>query len=159
MRQVLRGPQFCPRRGGYVGPTHEAFIRAGGRAATPAGVRFSEPDKTPAQYRQKAERDIAILTRHTAAHSDDPRWFYYLGHSLAGLGRPAQTVYWARQSVAMGLYCGAGTAVPRIGFRHLPALWEGPYEVLRFALRAIGDDAGADQAERLFHEAKAAREG
>jgi hypothetical protein len=48
--------------------------------------------------------------------------------------------------------------VPRSGFRHPPALWEGPYDVLRFALRRVGDDTGADEAERLFHEAKAARE-
>jgi len=48
--------------------------------------------------------------------------------------------------------------VARVGFRHPPGLWEGPYDVLRFALRKIGDDAGADEAERLFLEAKAARE-
>jgi tetratricopeptide (TPR) repeat protein len=218
-----------PVRGRYVGPTHEAFIRATGGTETLEGVLFDELGKTLQQYRRKAERDIAILTRHTAEHPSDPRWFYYLGDSLAGLGRydeaiaafrrcasldgwdeeggwamyraaecllkldrpgeavtacaaglarhaglaelswmaayaswhagrPHQAVYWARQSVAMGHFAGAGASVPRIGFRHPPALWEGPYDVLRFAFRATGDETGAAEAERLYHEAKAARE-
>lgn len=218
-----------PARGRYVGPTHEAFIHDGGGAETLTGVIFSELSKSQEQYRQKAERDIAILTRHTAAHPDDPRWFYYLGDSYAGLdrheeaigafrtcaslngwdeegawamyraaecllklgrpveaieacalgmarhaglaelpwlaayaswqaGKPAQAAYWARQSIAMGHFAGAGASVPRIGFRHPPALWEGPYDVLRYALRAIGDDAGADEAEELFAQAMAERE-
>jgi tetratricopeptide (TPR) repeat protein len=218
-----------PARGQYAGPTHEAFIRDGGSSETLEGVVFHELDKSHEQYRRKAERDIAILTRHTAAHPDDPRWFYYLGDSYAGLdrheeaiaafracaslngwdeegawamyraaecllklgrpaeaieacamgmarhaglaelpwlaayaawqaGRPAQAAYWARQSIAMGHFAGAGATVPRIGFRHPPALWEGPYDVLRFALRQLGDDAGADEAERRYEEAKHLRE-
>lgn len=218
-----------PARGAYVGPTHEAFITSGGGIATLAGVRFAELGKSAEQYRQKAERDLAILSRHTAEHPDDPRWFYYLGDSLSGLNRhdeaiaafrvcaslngwdeegawamyraaecllkldrpveaieacaagmarhaglaelpwlaayaswqanrPAQAVYWARQSIALGHFAGVGTSVPRIGFRHPPALWEGPYDVLRFALRATGNDAAADEAERLFEAARRARE-
>jgi predicted GH43/DUF377 family glycosyl hydrolase/tetratricopeptide (TPR) repeat protein len=217
-----------PVRGRYAGPTHEAFLREG-ETGTLAGVTFDELGKTFAQYQQKAERDIAILTRHTAENPHDPRWFYYLGDSFAGLGRhdeaiaafrvcaslngwdeegawamyraaesflktdrpaeavaacaagmarhaglaelpwlagyaswqagrPDQAAYWARQAIAMGHFAGAGPAVPRLGFRHPPALWEGPYDVLRYALRALGDDAGADEAERLFHEAWSARQ-
>ena len=218
-----------PVRGRYVGPTHEAFTLVGGLAGTLEGIRFDEQAKSEEGYRRKAERDVAILTRYTAQHPDDPRWFYYLGDSLSGLGRydeaiaafrtcassdgwdeegawalyraaecfltldrpveaveacaagmarhaglaelpwlaayaswhagtPAQAVYWARQAIALGHFAGAGGSVPRSGFRHPPALWEGPYDVLRFALRRVGDGAGADEAERLFHEAKAARE-
>jgi tetratricopeptide (TPR) repeat protein len=72
--------------------------------------------------------------------------------------RPEQAVYWARISVMLGFYLGSGSTVPRIGFRHLPALWEGPFDVLRFALRRTGDQAGADEAERLYAAARAARE-
>jgi hypothetical protein len=49
-------------------------------------------------------------------------------------------------------------AVPGNRRGHPPGLWEGPYDVLRFALRALGDDAAADEADRLYHEAKSARE-
>lgn len=218
-----------PARGRYVGPTHEAFISEGARIGTLPGVLFDEIPKSAEDYRRKAERDVSILSCYTAKHPDDPRWFYYLGDSLAGLGRhdeaiaafricaslkgwdeegawaqyrvaelflkvdrpeeaveacaagmarhsglaelpwlaayaswqagrPAQAAYWARLAVAMGHFAGAGLSVTRVGFRHPPGLWEGPYDVLRFALRTLGDDAGADEAERLFLEAKAARE-
>ncbi len=72
--------------------------------------------------------------------------------------RPEQAVYWARLSIMLGYYLGSGATVPRIGFRHPPALWEGPFDVLRFALRRTGDEAGADEAERMYQAAKAARE-
>jgi tetratricopeptide (TPR) repeat protein len=223
-------PRFfrLPTRGRYAGPTHEAFIQGQGTSGTMAGVVFEELGKSTEQYQQKAERDVAILERHTAEHPNDPRWFYYLGDSYAGLGRnedaveafracsrlggwdeeggwamyraaecllglgrpreavaacaeglgrhsglaelpwlaayaawqdgrPAQAVYWARLSIAMGQFAGDGAAVPRIGFRHPPALWEGPYDVLRFALRSLGDDDGADEAEEAFESAKSAR--
>jgi tetratricopeptide (TPR) repeat protein len=218
-----------PARGAFVGPTHEAFIKSdGGGSVTLEGMHFDELGKSREQYRQKAERDIAILTRHTAERPDDPRWFYYLGDSLAGLGRhdeaiaafrtcaslngwdeegawamyraaesllkldrpveaveacaigmakhaglaelpwlaayaswhagkPAQAAHWARMSILLGHYMGNGEQVPRIGFRHPPALWEGPFDVLRFALRALGDDAGADEAELVYEQAKSAR--
>jgi hypothetical protein len=58
----------------------------------------------------------------------------------------------------LGEFLGSGHAVSRNHFRHPPALWEGPFDVLRFALRAIGDVAGADDAERLYEQALAARE-
>lgn len=217
-----------PSRGAWAGPTHEAFLGPG-LVETLPGVAFRELGKSAAQYARKAERDVRILTRHVAEHPDDPRWRYYLGDSLAGLGRheeaveqfractalrgwdeesawamfraaecllalgrptdavdacatgvsrhaglaelpwlaafaswraglPAQAVYWARMSVVQGLYAGAGASVPRMGFRHTPALWEGPFDVLRFALRGIGDDEGADDAEREYTAALAARQ-
>jgi hypothetical protein len=217
-----------PSSGYYVGPTHEAYIRGPLGWDVLDGVRFHELGKTAEQYRAKAERDVAILTEYIAERPDDPRWLYYLGDSLAGLGRneeaiaafracagmngwdeegawamyraadcllrmdrpdeaieasaagmarhagiaelpwlaayaswqadrPAQAVYWARMAAAMGAFAGAGSAVPRVGFRYPFALWEGPYDILRFALRRLGDEAGADEAERLFEEAKAAR--
>jgi tetratricopeptide (TPR) repeat protein len=217
-----------PARGRYVGPTHEAFIEQGIHGEL-EGVRFDEQGKTAEQYQHKVERDVAILTRHTAEHPDDPRWFYYLGDSLAGLGRydeavaafrdcaglggwdeegawamyraaeclitlgrpddavaactagmarhgglaelqwlagfaawragrPDQASYWARQAIAMGHFQGVGGTVPRHGFRYPPALWELPYDLLRFALRALGDDHGAAEAEQLYELARAARE-
>ena len=63
-------------RGRYVGPTHEAFFSDAGPTRTLKGVRFDELAKSEESYRHKAERDVAILTRYTAEHPDDPRWFY-----------------------------------------------------------------------------------
>lgn len=69
--------------------------------------------------------------------------------------RFVQAVAWARLSVAMGKFRGHGESIRRIGFRNPHALYEGPYDVLRFALRALGDDAGAREAERLYRHAAA----
>jgi tetratricopeptide (TPR) repeat protein len=93
------------------------------------------------------------MTRH-AGLADIPWLAAYLSLQL---DRPEQAVYWARQSIVMGYFAGCGATVLRTGWRYPFGLWEGPYDVLRFALRRLGDDAGADEAERLFHEAAAAR--
>jgi glycosyltransferase involved in cell wall biosynthesis len=75
------------------------------------------------------------------------------------IGEAMQAIYWARLAVVHGLFEGSGKTVPRIGFRNQSALYEGPYDVLRFALRSVGDAAGADAAERSYQSALAARRG
>jgi glycosyltransferase involved in cell wall biosynthesis len=72
--------------------------------------------------------------------------------------RMHHAVWWARMSIAMGLFEGDGANAKRVGFRNLPALYEGPYDVLRYALAALGDLAGAREADRKYHEAVGARE-
>jgi tetratricopeptide (TPR) repeat protein len=73
-------------------------------------------------------------------------------------GRTQHAVWWARASIALGRFKGVGDDVPRISFRNQAALFEGPYDVLRFALRALGDTTGAEEAERLYGDAQKARE-
>lgn len=221
-----------PVRGHYHGPTHEAFILdEGASRATLEGVTFSELPKSPEQYRAKAERDVEILTRWLLdhEHQKDPRWWYYLGDSLAGLGeldRAAEAfrrcyerdgwdeeAAWAAYRIAT-IYAGEedwGTAIfwcaqgmerradfpelpwlagwccyqqgrydqaiawsrlalvnsedphallphdlPRIIFRHPPAYYEAPYDVIRWSLRALGEDP--DQADGFFKVALAKRQ-
>lgn len=68
-----------------------------------------------------------------------------------------RAIWWARIAITMGRFQGYGRSVARIGFRNLSALYEGPFDVLRFALRKKGDHQGAQEAEKLYHEATAAR--
>lgn len=70
------------------------------------------------------------------------------------LERPAQTVAWARIAEAVGCYRGCG--VPRAYFRHMPALYELPYDVLR---EALPDKEGRRQADMDFYAAQRARIG
>jgi len=70
------------------------------------------------------------------------------------LGRIDQSVAWARTAEATGRYKGCGRH--RAWFRYLPALYELPYDVLRFALT---DEWARGQAERDFNDAKRARIG
>lgn len=100
---------------------------------------------------------VDVLTKGMARHAGLAELMWYAGFAYLEMGQPAQAVYWSRLSLAWGLHVGRGREVPRIGFRHLPGLWEGPYDVLRFALRALGDEAGAAAAERDYEEAKRAR--
>jgi hypothetical protein len=72
--------------------------------------------------------------------------------------RPAQAAYWARRAIALGHFAGTLGTDSRTESRHPAALWEGPFDILRFALRRLGDNAGADEAEFLFQQARSARE-
>lgn len=195
-----------PLRGQWVGPTHEAFVATGPVGDAP-GVRFSELPKSAEQLQAKFSRDVAILEGYTGEHPQDPRWWYYLGDSYAGLGRDDEAcgawarcwaldgwdeeAAWAAYRIAVvkhtagahtqalewclkgmrrhpglaelpwlaGLSCyhlgryyhaihWAQTAIAqqatpaglpeRIGFRHQPALREGPYDVLHWAYRQLG---------------------
>jgi len=210
-----------PAEARFTGPTHETFPSYKVGTEVLAGVRFTELPKDDASLYAKRERDIAILEVHTAANPSDPRWWYYLGDALQGVGRidEAITAYdrcqalkgwaeesawacyraaeceesrdgneaairwcklgikrhdgiaelywlagvcsfrlgnyddairWSRQSEALGMFGGSDAPAKRIGFRHLPALYEGPYDVLRFALTAVGDEAGAADAEAAY---------
>ncbi len=206
-----------PARGHYKGPTHECWIAdPGSTTGTLEGITFSELPKTPEQYRAKAERDRDILLRYTDEHEGDPRWWYYLGDTFAGLGE-ADDAYvafstcwsldgwdeesaWAAYRIAemscrkndfksglrwclngmqrhpgmaelpwlagyccyhLGRYQHAiwwehmacelnykAAHEQRINFRHEPALWEGPYDVLRWSYLAIGDIYRASHAEK-----------
>ncbi len=68
----------------YVGPTHETL--QGGTRATLHGVIFDELPKSQEQLALKFARDVALLSKFTAAHPEDPRWWYYLGASYEGIG-------------------------------------------------------------------------
>ncbi|MGE0545330.1 MAG: hypothetical protein AB7R89_34660 [Dehalococcoidia bacterium] len=221
-----------PLKGRWVGPTHEAFMDAGTIETLPASlVTFAERAKAPAQLRAKFARDVAILEPYTAQHPHDPRWFYYLGESYAGLGRVHDACLaweacwelngwdeesaWAAYRIAVertnrgdhegalewclrgmqrhpgiaelpfmaGLACyrlgryqhaahWAGIALAhnladgphgelfpkRTGFRYLPGLFEGPYDVLYWSLKQMGEDGAAAIAWRGYIDAKQMRE-
>mgnify|MGYP000919708383 CR=1 FL=1 len=147
-----------PARGRFVGPTHEAFNREG-EVATLPGVVFRELGKSQEAYRRKAERDVLLLAQYTADHRDEPRWFYYLGDSLAGLGRHEEAIAafracadldgwdeegaWALYRAAESLMildrpaeavesCAAGLARHAgIGERYVPAVNRGRHQHIR----------------------------
>lgn len=204
-----------PARGHYVGPTHEAFILDDGASRGELeGAWFTEEPKTHEQYRAKAERDEEILTRYLLEHEEDPRWWYYLGDTKAGLGdwegaasafercyirdgwdeegawaafriasiyserqdwnaailwcakgmerradfpelpwlagwccyqqgKYQQAIAWSRLAIAHGavaLSAAMRPPVTRVIFRHPPAHYEAPYDVIRWSLRQLGED-------------------
>lgn len=214
----------------WAGPTHEYLGgQRKGESAVLDGVSFSELPKDEATSRRKFERDAALLRAHTRKLPKEPRWHYYLGLSLHGLGhyaaaidayracaalggwveegawacygaaecycslerwreavetcarglaiRPAtaelawlagwasykakryeDAIAWSNMAVVNGLYDGAGASFERISFRYPPALYEGPYDVLRSVFAALGNEAAAAEAGREYEAAKRARE-
>jgi glycosyltransferase involved in cell wall biosynthesis len=80
------------------------------------------------------------------------------GWTMQKVGRHEEAVAWSRMAVAMGLHAGEGARFPRISFRYPRALYEGPYEVLQHAYKALGDAQAAAQAERDARAARLARD-
>jgi tetratricopeptide (TPR) repeat protein len=105
------------------------------------------------RHRDAIDRCAAGLARH--AGIAELAWL--AGFAAYQAGDAAQAVYWARLATTHGLFRGDGATVPRIGFRNPVALYEGPYDVLRYALAQLGDTAGAREAEARYDEARKAR--
>ena len=130
-----------------------AALRGWDEESAWACYRAAECLSVLGRHREAIDRCAAGLARH--AGIAELAWL--AAFSAYQLGSPAQAVYWARLSITHGLFQGQGASVPRIGFRNPSALYEGPYDVLRFALRQLGDTFGADAAERSYLQALAAR--
>ena len=73
-------------------------------------------------------------------------------------GKHEDAIAWSHMAIANGHHAGHAGEFPRIGFRYPVALYEGPYDVLRFAHKALGQPEAAAEAERKFEAARAARE-
>jgi tetratricopeptide (TPR) repeat protein len=105
----------------------------------------------------RPDEAIAAIGAGMARHAGLGELPWLAGYAAWQAGRADQAAYWAFVAITLGKYSGVGDIVQRRGFCHEPGLWEGPFDILRFALRKLGDDAGADDAEHNYHEAKAAR--
>ena len=80
------------------------------------------------------------------------------GYAAYKAGRHEDAIAWSRMAITNGLYEGEGGRFPRISFRFPTALYEGPYDVLRWAHKALGQAGLAAEAERKFELARQARE-
>ncbi len=100
---------------------------------------------------------IDVLALGMSRHPGLAELPWYAAFAASKLHQHQKAVHWAHLAIPWGWFLGRGASVPRIGFRYLPGLFEGPFDVLRFALRALGDEKGAAQAEQRYQEARAAR--
>jgi tetratricopeptide (TPR) repeat protein len=74
----------------WQGRTHESLVGVPfDRRRVLPGVRVCSRPKTAEQFRAKLDRDFVALQVEIADHPDEPRWRYYLGQTLEGLGRHA----------------------------------------------------------------------
>jgi tetratricopeptide (TPR) repeat protein len=80
------------------------------------------------------------------------------GFAAYRIGRHADAIAWANMAIANGLYEGQGAQFARISFRYPVALYEGPYDILRWAHQALGDAEASTRAALKYESAKRARE-
>lgn len=73
--------------------------------------------------------------------------------------RYEDAVRWAELAIVHGETGTSGAARRRIGFRNPAALNEGPYDILRFAWRELGNAEAASEAERRYQEIRSERLG
>jgi tetratricopeptide (TPR) repeat protein len=101
---------------------------------------------------------IEFCTRGLAIRPATVELAWLAGFAAYKAKRFEDAIAWSNMAVVNGLYDGAGAAFPRIGFRHPPAHYEGPYDVMRLTFKALGNKAAADEAAREYDAAKQARE-
>lgn len=73
--------------------------------------------------------------------------------------RYEDAIAWSNMAVVNGFYDGAGAGFERISFRYPYALFEGPYETLRWTFERLGNHAAAKAAEKEAAAAKKKRMG
>lgn len=83
--------------------------------------------------------------------------YWLSGWCCFKLGKIEHAIIWSRQAINMGLYNGHGNSFNRIGFRHPPALFEGPYDVLRWCGKVTNNKELERWAEDEFKKSMAKR--
>jgi tetratricopeptide (TPR) repeat protein len=101
---------------------------------------------------------IDACTRGLAIRPATAELAWLAGWAAYKAGRHVDAIAWSNMAAVNGLYEGAGASYERISFRYLPALYEGPFDVLRSAYEALGDKAAAAASAEAWAAAKAARE-
>lgn len=71
----------------YTGGSHETIIPKRGKQTVLNSIHFSEVPKTPEQLKAKLLYLVDRLVKETDADPGNPRLWYYLGDTLAGLDR------------------------------------------------------------------------
>ncbi|HEX5499131.1 MAG TPA: tetratricopeptide repeat protein, partial [Thermomicrobiales bacterium] len=107
----------------------------------------------------KYKQAIDVCARGMTLHSGLPELPWLAGYIAYKAGDYQKAIYWSHIAAALGAYDGVAASVPRYGFREPTAIWEAPYDVLRYAYRALGQTAAADLAEEAYQAALKERTG
>ncbi len=80
------------------------------------------------------------------------------GFAAFNARRYEDAIAWSNMAVVNGFYDGAGAGYTRISFRYPYALFEGPYEVLRWTFDRLGNAEAAKEAAKEAAAAKKMRQ-
>jgi tetratricopeptide (TPR) repeat protein len=101
---------------------------------------------------------IELCAQGLAIHPATAELAWLAGWASFHARRYEDAIAWSNMAVVNGYYDGAGAGFERIGFRNLPALYEGPYEVLRWTFERLGQREAAKAAGQEHAAARKARE-
>jgi tetratricopeptide (TPR) repeat protein len=74
------------------------------------------------------------------------------------MGRPQEAMCWANMAISNGLFYGSSFAENRMGHREPYALWDGPFELQRDAMKAMGyPEEMVTEADDLMLQARKRR--
>ena len=76
----------------FQGGVHECVVPNHSKQTKCASIHFEELPKTEEQLKGKLEYLLGALLRETEKDPKNPRWWYYLGDTLAGLGRDGEAL-------------------------------------------------------------------
>jgi tetratricopeptide (TPR) repeat protein len=168
LRRHLKTHSREPRWHYYLGASHQdlgqwaAAIEAfkacaalGGWAEEGAWACYRAAECCCRQQRWKEAIDFCA--RGLAIRPATAELAWLAGYAAYHAGRHEDAIAWSNMAIVNGLYQGAGASYPRISFSHPPALWEGPYDVLRSVFKALGNGEAAAEAEQEYENARQAR--
>lgn len=92
---------------------------------------------------------LGWCTRGMSRHPGMAELPWLAGYCCFKMGRFQHAIWWEEMAIALNK---AKAADHRINFRHEPALWEGPYDVMSHASAALGRDVKSS-ADRVLCEA------
>lgn len=105
------------------------------------------------RYQAAIDRCAAGLARHPGVA--ELAWL--AGFASYKLARYAHAIAWCRMAIANGYAAGDGEDIKRIGFKHLPGLYDGPFDVMHHAALQLGRTELAELALVNCHHARDAR--
>jgi len=107
---------------------------------------------------QQPEEALELCTLGLARQPQSPELAWLAGYVCYRLRRFEQAITWSQLAITLGNYLGQSSGAHRISFRHLPAWYEGPFDVLRFAYAKVRRPELAKEAEEHFVQARQVRE-
>jgi len=111
-----------------------------------AHYRASECSALMGEFGRGLELAIAGL----AYHAEMAELYWHAGWCAYKLGKHQQAIRLSHAAADRGACWGNFDEQRRVGFKHLPALYEGPYDVLRHAYRALGEKGLAKASDESF---------
>ena len=76
----------------FTGGVHECVVPNHSKQTKCPTIHFEELPKTEEQLQGKLLYLLEMLTKETEKDPKNPRWWYYLGDTLAGLGRNGEAI-------------------------------------------------------------------